>query len=81
LRSARCFEVKQFGATLRTPLGYELIPKLFVLFLFFGADEGATGAEAVGEGIEAHGGLSLWRGGTGRMPRILAVGFMLLVGN
>jgi hypothetical protein len=63
------------------PLGYELVPELFVLFLFFVRDEGATGAEAVGEGIEAHGGLSLWRDGTGRMLRIFAVGFVLLVGN
>jgi hypothetical protein len=81
LRSARCFEVKQFGATLRTPLGYELIPKLFVLFLFFGADEGATSAKAVGEGIEAHGGLTLGSLWTRRLLRVLAVGFVLFVGN
>jgi hypothetical protein len=79
LRSACSFEVKQFGATLRTPLGYELVPELFVLLLFFGADEGATSAEAVGEGVEAHGGLTFRGLGTAGLLRVFAIRFVLFV--
>jgi hypothetical protein len=63
------------------PLGYELVPELFVLFLFFVTEEGATGAEAVGEGIEAHGRLTLGSLWTRRLLRVLAVGLVLFVGN
>jgi hypothetical protein len=62
-------------------IGQEAVPKLVVLLGFFAADKGATGAKAVGEGIEAHGGLTLRSLWTRRLLRVLAVGFVLFVGN
>jgi hypothetical protein len=79
LRSGHSFQVKQLGGTLRTPLAYKPVPKLFVLFLFFVGDEGATGAEAVGEGVEADSGLPLWSLGTRRLLRVFGVRFVLFV--
>jgi len=48
--------------------------------VFPGEDE-ATGAQAVGEGVEAHGGLALRSVGTGRVLGILPVGLDSMIGR
>src|ERR1017187_6081377 len=69
------------GAVLGLPLGFEIGPELLVfLGVFVGEDE-VTGAQAVSEGVEAHGGLGLGSVGTGRVLCVLPVGFLLFIGN
>jgi hypothetical protein len=55
------------------PIGFEIVRELHVVLGVSAGEEGATGAQAVFEGIEADGGLSLGAFGTGRVLRILLV--------
>ena len=75
------FQMQPFGAVLRLPLGFEVGPQLPIVLRVFVEDEDATGAQAVFEGVEANGGLSLGCVRTGGLLGILPVGFLLFVRN
>jgi hypothetical protein len=48
-----------FGAALGLPLGFEIGPELLVFLGVFAGEDEVTGTQAVGEGVEAHGFLTL----------------------
>jgi hypothetical protein len=73
------FQVTPFGAVLRLPVGFHLVPEPGVVRGVFVGDDGGAGAQAVSEGVEADGGFALWGFRTGRMLRVLTVGLVLLL--
>jgi hypothetical protein len=59
LRGDHGFQVGPFGAVLRLPVGFQLVPELGVVRGVFVGEDGGAGAQAVGEGVEADGVLAL----------------------
>jgi hypothetical protein len=71
------FQMAQFGAGLRTPIGFQIVPKPVVALGTVAGQDGAAGAQAVGEGVEADDGFALGGSRTGRMLGILPVGYVV----
>src|ERR1700691_2427273 len=72
------FQVAPFGAGLRLPFGFHLVPELVVVRGVFAGKDGAAAPQAVSEGVEADGFLAFRGFRTGGMLGILAVSFLLL---
>src|ERR1039458_5431368 len=78
LRGDHGFQVGPFGAVLRLPVGFQLVPELGVVRGVFVGEDGGAGAQAVGEGVEADGVLAL---GGFRTSRMLGVVRGVFVGE
>ena len=65
LGGGHLFQMEPFGPGLGVPLGFEIGPELLIVGGVLAGDEDATGTQAVGEGVESHGGLTR----TQRVPR------------
>ncbi|HYW42530.1 MAG TPA: hypothetical protein VE959_06715 [Bryobacteraceae bacterium] len=71
------FEIELLGSALRLPFGFEIIAEPLKILLLFAGEDDPAGAEAVTQGIEANGGLSLGSSGARRETRVSTIGLDL----
>src|SRR5580700_5961967 len=81
LGSTHLFKIEALSAGLGLPLGLQAGPQPLVFLGVFVEDNDVAGAEAVFEGVEAHGGLAVRSFRTRGMLRVAPVGFLLLIGD
>jgi len=72
------FDIELLGQGLRLPFGFQITAELLKILLGFAGQDDAAGAQAVTQGVQADGGLSLGSSGASREERVATVGLDLL---